>query len=51
MKPEHPTYQAALFALENNLYLLTRKQLIVQAAYKSTLRLLENIEPALYSKE
>ena len=45
--PEHPTFQAVLFALEQNAYAISSNQLIVQTVNRSTQDLIELIKETL----
>ena len=46
-KPDHPSYQAARFAIEHSAYILSLNRRIVQVMHKKTLELIEQIKEAL----
>lgn len=46
-KPDHPSYQAARFAIEHSAYVLSLNQRIVKVMHKNTLELIKQIKLAL----
>ena len=46
-KPDHPSYQAARFAIEHSAYILSLNQRIVKVMHKNTLELLDRIKLAM----